>query len=71
MDADRFTSDMIGQTIRLSDANDQDTLDLFAYDEYTVVGLVHSPLYLDADRGTSSLGDGTVDAFVLLPPEGF
>lgn len=71
VDADRFTSDMIGQTIRLSDANNQDTLDLFAYDEYTVVGLVHSPLYLDVDRGTSSLGDGTVDAFVLIPPEGF
>ena len=29
------------------------------------------PLYLDVDRGTSSLGDGTVDAFVLIPPEGF
>lgn len=71
VDADRFSSDMIGQTIQISDHNDQDTLDLFAYREYTVVGLVHSPLYLDVDRGTSSLGDGTVDAFILIPAEGF
>ena len=60
-----------GQTIRLSDNNDQDTLDLFAYQEYTVVGIANSPCFLDLDRGTSALGDGTVYAFLLIPPEGF
>ena len=71
VDAHRFSSDMIGQTIQLSDSNEEDTLDLFAYQEYTVVGLVNSPCYLDVDRGTSSLGDGTVYAYMLIPPEGF
>ena len=71
LDAHRFSADMIGQTIRLSDANDQDTLDLFAYGEYTVVGIANSPCFLDLDRGTSALGDGTIYAFMLIPPEGF
>lgn len=68
LDAHRFSADMIGQTIRLSDNNEQDTLDMFAYREYTVVGIAESPCYLDVDRGTSTLGDGTVYAFMLIPP---
>ena len=71
VDADRFSPDMIGQTIQLSEDNDQDTLDRFAYDAYTVVGLARSPLFLDVERGTSSLGNGTVDAFLLIPEDGF
>ena len=31
---------------------------------YTIVGVVDSPLYVSLDRGASSLGSGSVDAFV-------
>lgn len=38
---------------------------------FTVTGIAHSPLYISLDRGTSSLGDGSVSGFVLLPRESF
>lgn len=71
VDANRFTEDIIGQTISLAEANDGDTLENFAYTEYTVTGLARSPLYLSVDRGTTSLGNGTLSGFVLIPIGGF
>ena len=38
---------------------------------YTIVGAVNSPLYVGLDRGASSLGSGSVDAFVYVPGENF
>ncbi len=38
---------------------------------YTIVGVADSPLYVGLDRGTSSLGSGSVDAFVYVPGENF
>ena len=38
---------------------------------YTIVGVVSSPLYVGLDRGSSSLGNGSVDAFVYVPGENF
>lgn len=45
--------------------------DALCGDTFTVTGIVHSPLYISMDRGTSSLGDGSVSGFVLLPEESF
>ena len=39
--------------------------------EYTVVGVVTSPLYVNTDRGSSSLGGGSLDAFLYIPGENF
>lgn len=39
--------------------------------EYTIVGVVNSPLYVGTDRGSSSLGTGKVDGFVYVPEENF
>ncbi len=38
---------------------------------YTIVGVVNCPLYVSTDRGASSLGSGSVDAFVFVPGENF
>ena len=38
---------------------------------YTIVGVAACPLYVSTDRGTSSLGKGSVDAFVFVPGENF
>lgn len=70
-DAGQFSEDMIGQKITIAEINDADTLDLFAYREYTITGLAYSPLYLSVERGTTSLGNGNLSGFVLIPPEGF
>ena len=67
-DAGRFTEDMIGQKITVSETGEDDIL---AYREYTITGLARSPLYISIERGISSLGSGSLEAFVLIPPEGF
>ena len=70
-DAARFSEEDIGSIIRVSPANDQDTLDLLAYEEYTLVGIARSPLFLNFERGTAGIGSGSVSAFVLMPQEAF
>ena len=45
--------------------------DALAEDTFTITAIVESPLYISLDRGTSTLGDGSVSAFVLLPEESF
>ena len=71
VDADRFGSSALGSSILISDTNDEDVLDVFAYNSYTIVGRVRSPLYFSADRGTTTLGSGSLAGFVLLPEQGF
>lgn len=66
-----FTEDDIGSTVLLADTNAEETLDAFAYEEYTVVGLADSPLYLNFERGSTSIGSGQVAGFVLIPEDGF
>ena len=61
----------IGDVIVISSMNDDDRLDMFSYKEYTVVGTVVSPLYLNFERGTTSLGNGTVSGFAYLLKSGF
>lgn len=43
IDSSRFSEGMIGQTIEISDSNDEDTKKNFKYSTYTVVGLADSP----------------------------
>lgn len=71
LDASRFTEDMIGQEIVLSKGNSQETKDSFAYGRYRVTGLVRSPLYLNMERGTTTIGNGKLNGFMFLTPEGF
>lgn len=67
-----YLSDMkLGSKICVSDGNDQETLDMLACDNYTVVGKVRSPLYINFERGTCSIGNGSLDAFIYLPKDGF
>ena len=61
----------IGDTITLSDTNEGDTLDLFSYKEYTIVGAVSSPIYMNFERGTTSLGNGKIACFVYMNKAGF
>lgn len=71
VDSQVFSEYDIGTTIVISDSNSEDTLDTFAYTEYTIVGICRSPLYLDISRGTTSLGSGSITGFIIIPEEGF
>ena len=61
----------LGETIRFRADEDSELGDMLDCAEYTVVGIVESPYYLDTDRGSSTIGDGVVDTFVMVPEEHF
>lgn len=71
VDADAFSADDIGRRIHLSEENDEDTLSSFAQREFTIVGLAKSPRFMSRDRGTTSLGSGTIKGFVILTEDAF
>ena len=68
---DGFHTDdsILGTTITLSSANDEDDLEVMKLYRYTVVGYVSSPLYMDANRGTTAVGSGSLAGYIYLPGE--
>lgn len=70
-DPDMYSKDDIGSTIKLSKDNSEQTFDTFAYDEYTIVGLADSVLYINMERGSSTLGNGSVKGYIYISADGF
>ncbi len=70
-DSKLFSASDIGTQVRISDKNDPGTRAKFACEAYTIVGVGFSPVYINYERGASTLGSGTVSAFFFLPREGF
>ncbi len=62
----------IGDTITFNPMVDgKPSTDYVKHNEYKIVGLVDSPLYLTYLRGNSLIGDGNVSFYMMLPPEEF
>lgn len=59
--------------IEVEDIQDKDGKDqpLLKEKEVTIVGTVHSPLYISSDRGTTKLGSGKISYYMYLPLENF
>lgn len=70
-DPNMYSEKDIGSTIKLSKDNSEQTFDTFAYDEYTIVGLTDSVLYINMERGSSTLGNGSVKGYIYIPMDGF
>lgn len=70
-DARAFDESAIGSVISLSPENSQDTLDYLNADTFLIVGLVDSPLYISTDRGTTTIGDGSLRGYFYLHPDAF
>lgn len=70
-DPNMYSEKDIGSTIKLSKDNSEQTFDTFAYDEYTIVGLTDSVLYINMERGSSTLGNGSVKGYIYIPADGF
>lgn len=66
-----FGESILGQKVTISQLNDEDTLEDVAERSFTVVGYGASPLYMDMNRGTTSVGSGVLDAFFYVPEEAF
>lgn len=71
LDARHQNDNEIGDYITISDTNDSDTSGMFKYKKYKIVGLVESPLYLNYQRGSTSLGTGSIDSFFYIEKQGF
>ena len=61
----------IGDTVTVFSGTDDDLSDSLNYDTYTIVGTGYLPYYMDLTRGTGSIGDGAIDAFLVVSPEAF
>lgn len=61
----------IGDTLTLSDENEEDTLSTFKHKTFKVVGKVRSVSYINFERGTTSLGNGSLGGFIYVLPEEF
>ena len=61
----------LGTTVTISASNDEDTLDAMVHKTYTVVGYVATPIYMDSNRGTTTVGSGSIENFIYIPEDGF
>ena len=71
IDTTSFSDELIGTKIAIADSNSDTIKESFKYEEYTIVGLVYSPLYISFERGTTNLGNGKLEGFMYIPKEGF
>lgn len=67
--ADSFRNDdsILGTKITVSDSNDPDSLEKVVQKTFTIVGYVSSPLYMDMNRGTTSVGSGSLEDYFYVP----
>ena len=61
----------VGDRLYVNTENNEDTLDKFKPREITVVGRIYSPYYVHFERGTTSLGSGTVNGYIFLTEDAF
>ena len=67
------TNKKIGDTIQIeiedTTNEEQEKIPYLKEKEMTIVGTVRSPLYLSQDKGTSKLGAGKINYYILIPKE--
>lgn len=61
----------IGSVIEVNSGKQEDITNSLNNTKYTVVGTVYSPSYVSFEKGSSSIGNGKVNAFMLIPNEDF
>ena len=69
--ADGFaaTDAIIGTQLQITKNNEETTLDAFVNKTFTVVGYVSTPLYMDMNRGNTSIGNGSLASYFYVMPE--
>ena len=59
----------IGDTIEIYSDEDSELSDTVSQNEYTIVGRGRTALYLNMTRDSSSIGNGAVSGFVVIPKD--
>jgi putative ABC transport system permease protein len=61
----------LGDKIRFTSGTEEDISDTLKVSEFTIVGIGSTSYYLSFQRGSSSIGSGDVNSFVVILPEVF
>lgn len=61
----------IGDIIKLESGTDAPVSDTLKEEELTVVGLGNSPCYISFGRGSTTIGTGSIDGFLVVPDSTF
>lgn len=65
------TGHKVGDRIKLDSGTKEPLSDTLDNEEYTIVGRGTSPYYLSFERGSSEIGNGEVNSFIVVLPEVF
>ena len=71
MDSAICDENYIGKSIYISDSNEDDDKEHFTNNAYTIVGTCKSSLYIQYERGTTTLGSGVLDGFTYMTKDAF
>lgn len=66
-----FKPEDLGSQITLAKENEEGTTDMFAQESFTVVGLCRSPLFMNFERGSTTVGKGVLNTYLYVPMEAF
>lgn len=71
--ADGYHNDdsILGTQVVLAKENEESALEEMRYRTFTVVGMVSTPLYMDTNRGSTSVGNGSIANYFFVPEDAF
>lgn len=61
----------LGDTVKVFSGTDDPLFDTLKTDTFTIVGIVMSSRYLSLERGTTTIGNGSLDTFMAVTPDNF
>lgn len=61
----------IGDYVTLQTGTDDSIFDTLASETYQIVGVGSTSYFLNGDMGTSTIGDGVVDGYIVIPQEAY
>lgn len=61
----------IGDTITFTSGTDDEITDTLGTDTFTITGTVSSPAYISFQRGSTTIGNGSLAAFICVPEDSF
>lgn len=61
----------LGEEIALVSGTEDETSDLVNQETFTIVGAGTTSYYMSLDRGTTGIGNGSLDGFLIVQPEVF
>ena len=61
----------VGDKIKLLSGTNDDISESLKVSEFTIVGIANTPNYLSFEMGSSNIGHGSVNNFIMIPEEDF